>query len=132
MQKEVVKTVNSGKFNVHFPIENRWVKGDDILMSPAYQRDSAYIACHVYSKKDCLPYFKALEDIFKAYNGRPHWGKMNTFNDKDIANRYPEFETFLKHRAEQDPENIFITSYLEELLGIGKKRIANQVGFEST
>ena len=45
--KEVVKTVNSKKFNIHFPIENRFVKGDDILMSPAYGRDSAYIACHV-------------------------------------------------------------------------------------
>jgi len=47
--KEVVKTVNSKKYAIHFPIESRFVKGDDILMSPAYGRDSAYIACHVYA-----------------------------------------------------------------------------------
>jgi len=54
--KDIVKTINAGNFNVHFPIENRWVKGDDILMSPANGRDSAYIACHVYSNKDSKPY----------------------------------------------------------------------------
>ncbi|MEM9931797.1 MAG: D-arabinono-1,4-lactone oxidase, partial [Bacteroidota bacterium] len=55
--KDIRKTINSKRFNIHFPIENRWVKGDDILLSPAYGRDSAYIACHVYNKKDCQPYF---------------------------------------------------------------------------
>jgi len=116
--KEVIKTINNGKFNIHFPIENRWVKGDDILMSPAYKRDSAYIACHVYNKKDCEPYFKALEDIFRAYDGRPHWGKMNTLGHVDIAAIYPEFATFLKHRTEQDPDNVFISPYLQQLLGV--------------
>ena len=78
--KEVLKTVNSKQFNIHFPIESRWVKGDDIPMSPAYKRDSAYIACHVYKGKDCQPYFNALETIFRAHGGRPHWGKMNTLD----------------------------------------------------
>lgn len=73
--KEMRKMVNTKRFNIHFPIENRWVKGDDIFMSPAYGRDSAYIACHVYNKKDNKPYFEALEQIFRAYGGRPHWGK---------------------------------------------------------
>ena len=116
--KEVVKTVNSGKFNVHFPIENRWVKGDDITMSPANGRDSAYIACHVYSNKDSGPYFQALEEIFRAYDGRPHWGKMNTLSPTVIADMYPEFSTFMKHRAQQDPDNIFVSPYIQQLLGI--------------
>lgn len=117
--KEVMKTVNSKKFDIHFPIENRWVKGDNISMSPAYGRDSAYIACHVYSKKDCGPYFAALEQVFRAYGGRPHWGKMNTLSPKDVADIYPQFEIFLQHRAEQDPDGLFISPYLEQLLGIG-------------
>ena len=116
--KEVVKIANSGKYNVHFPIENRWVKQDDILMSPAYGRDSAYIACHVYSNKDCVPYFKALEEVFRAHEGRPHWGKMHTLKQDDIAESYPMFSTFLKHRAEQDPNNVFVTPYVQSLLGL--------------
>lgn len=121
VMKDVIKTVNSGKFDVHFPIENRWVKGDDILMSPANGRDSAYIACHVYSNKDCKPYFKALEDIFRAYDGRPHWGKMNTLSPAVIADMYPEFSTFMKHRSEQDPDNIFVSQYMKQLLGLGNR-----------
>lgn len=116
--KDVMKVVNSKKFTIHFPIENRWVKGDDILMSPAYQRDSAYIACHVYSKKDCLPYFAALEEVFRAYGGRPHWGKMNTLKPQDIADLYPQFDVFMKYRQEQDPDNVFVSPYLAELFGI--------------
>ena len=117
--KEIVKTINAGNFNVHFPIENRWVKGDDILMSPANGRDSAYIACHVYSNKDSKPYFNALEEIFRSFGGRPHWGKMNTLSPYAIADMYPEFPTFMKHRSQQDPDNLFVTPYIQKLLGIG-------------
>ncbi|MEE3999959.1 D-arabinono-1,4-lactone oxidase [Tenacibaculum sp. FZY0031] len=116
--KDVQKIVNSKKFNIHFPIENRWVKGDDVYMSPAYNRDSAYIACHVYNKKDSRAYFAALEEVFKAYGGRPHWGKMNTFNTEDIIRMYPKFTHFMTFRKEHDPENIFVNPYLQKLLGI--------------
>jgi len=87
-------------------------------MSPAHGRDSAYIACHVYQNKDNGPYFKALEDIFKAYDGRPHWGKMNTLNTSDIVNRYPLFSEFMKHRKDHDPDGIFASPYIERLLGL--------------
>ena len=123
--KEVVKVVNSGKYNIHFPIEVRWAKGDDIFMSPAYGRDSAYLACHVYSKKECAPYFQALENVFSDYGGRPHWGKMNTLKHQDVAKLYPEFPTFMKHRSEQDPDDIFISPYMQQLLGVAVK--TNQV-----
>jgi FAD-linked oxidoreductase len=116
--KDVQKIVNSKKFNIHFPIENRWVKGDDVFMSPAYGRDSAYIACHVYNKKDSNAYFTALEEVFKAYDGRPHWGKMNTFTTDDIARMYPKFTDFMTFRKEHDSENIFVNPYLQKLLGI--------------
>lgn len=116
--KDIKKIVNSKKFDIHFPIENRWVKGDDVYMSPAYGRDSAYIACHVYNKKEYKAYFSALEEVFKAYNGRPHWGKMNTFTTQDIIKVYPKFDAFLIHRKEQDPENIFVNPYIKTLFGI--------------
>lgn len=116
--KDVQKLVNSKKFNIHFPIENRWVKGDDVYMSPAYGRDSAYIACHVYNKKESHTYFNALEEVFRAYDGRPHWGKMNTFNPEDITKMYPKFNTFMIFRKEHDPENIFVNPYVQKLLGI--------------
>ncbi|CAM1369446.1 FAD-linked oxidoreductase [Tenacibaculum sediminilitoris] len=116
--KDVQKIVNSKKFNIHFPVENRWVKGDDVFMSPAYGRDSAYIACHVYNKKDSSAYFTALEEVFKAYDGRPHWGKMNTFNTEEITKAYPKFINFMAFRKEHDPENKFVNPYLQKLLSV--------------
>ncbi|MFV0248832.1 MAG: D-arabinono-1,4-lactone oxidase [Tenacibaculum sp.] len=115
--KEVMQLVNSERFAIHFPIENRWVKGDDIYMSPAYGRDSAYIACHVYSKKDNSAYFKALESIFRSYKGRPHWGKLNTIKHKDIVDLYPKFSDFNAVRKQQDPDKIFTNAYLEKIIG---------------
>lgn len=115
--KEVRRVVNSRKFSIHFPIENRIVKQDDIYMSPAHGRESIYIACHAYNKKDPKPYFKALEEIFRAHDGRPHWGKMNTLTPQDIAELYPKFDTFLAHRNAQDPDRIFTNPYLEKLFG---------------
>ena len=116
--KDVMKLVNSKKFNIHFPIEHRVVKADDIYLSPAYERDSFYIACHVYNKKDYEPYFKALEEIFRAHDGRPHWGKMHFLKASDLRSSYPMFDTFIKHRNEQDPNKIFISPYFEELFGL--------------
>lgn len=115
--KEITATIRKHNFNVHFPIENRVVKADDVYLSPAYERDSAYIACHVYHKKDCKPYFTALEAIFLAHGGRPHWGKMHSLEAAQLAERYPMFERFQQHRAEQDPEGVFLNDYLRGLLG---------------
>lgn len=116
--KEIVQLLNSRKFPIHFPIENRVVKGDDLPISPASGRDSAYIACHAYAKKNPKPFFKAVEEIFRAYGGRPHWGKMNTLSAKDVADLYPDLPVFLAHRAEQDPDQVFINDYFRNLFGL--------------
>ena len=89
------------------------------MMSPANGRDAAYIACHVYYKKDHKPYFDALEEVFRAYDGRPHWGKMNSLTSKDVAELYPEFGSFIKHRIEQYPDGLFMSPYMETLFGNG-------------
>jgi FAD-linked oxidoreductase len=114
--KEIIRTIEQNNFKVHFPIENRVVAKDNAYLSPAHGRDSAYIACHVYNKKDYKPFFKAMEAIFKAHDGRPHWGKMHTLTASDFAARYPRFKDFQKQRAEQDPDGIFLNDYLQQIL----------------
>ena len=113
---EMIKTIERQRFRVHFPIENRVVAQDDAYLSPAYGRDSAYIACHVYNKKDYRPFFKAMEDILKAYDGRPHWGKMHSLKAPDLAERYPKFQAFQEQRNAQDPQGIFLNDYLQQIL----------------
>jgi FAD-linked oxidoreductase len=119
-QREVLADIRQlferKRFPIHFPIENRVVRHDDIYLSPAQGRNSAYIACHAYAKKDPLPYFSAVEEIFQAYEGRPHWGKMNTFTSEQATKAYPHFNDFRNHRKEQDPEGLFLNDYLTKLL----------------
>src|SRR5690242_7989226 len=59
------------KFDVHFPIECRFVHSDDIWLSPAYERESAYIAVHMYKGMPYERYFRAIEPIYQPYGGRP-------------------------------------------------------------
>src|SRR5699024_4530078 len=93
--------IQKRKFAVHFPIECRFVKQDDIWLSPSYQRNAAYIAIHMYKGMDFNAYFTAMEEIFRHYHGRPHWGKMHTLTFDQLRELYPRLEDFLRIRAEQ-------------------------------
>ena len=104
------------RFNVHFPIECRFVRGDDIWLSPAYQRDSAYIAVHMYRGMPYERYFHAVEEIYQHYDGRPHWGKMHTLDAASLAARYPRWHDFRRVRAALDPGGVFLNDYLRRML----------------
>ena len=48
VMKEIQKSFEKNEFQIHFPIENRFVKGDDIYLSPAFGRDSAYTVSYTH------------------------------------------------------------------------------------
>lgn len=113
-----IRTVISRRgFQVSFPIEVRATAADDVALSTAYGRDSGYIAVHRYWKESYREYFDAIEPIFKAYEGRPHWGKLHTLTASDLAERYPLFDEVVALRRKLDPEGVFLNSHLESLLG---------------
>lgn len=115
---EIEETINRRRFAVNFPVECRFVKGDDIWLSPAYARDSAYIAVHMYRGMPYQDYFQAIEEIFQRYDGRPHWGKMHTLTAETLAARYPRWNDFQRVRAQLDPQGVFLNDYLRRLLGV--------------
>ena len=82
------------RYPVCFPIEMRVVAGDDALLSPAHERDTAYIAVHQYRGMEWRPYFEAVEEIMDAYGGRPHWGKRHFQTAETLAPRYPRWDEF--------------------------------------
>lgn len=112
---EMKEALETYKFDVHFPIECRYAKGDDILLSPAYGRDSAYIAVHMYKGMRYQDYFRVMEEIFQQYEGRPHWGKMHSFSFDKINESYPLFQEFLAIQQELDPQGLFVNDYLRGL-----------------
>lgn len=115
---EIKYAISSHGFETLFPIEIRFVQADDIWLSPAYQRDSVYFAIHTYITEEYRPYFQTLEEIFKKYQGRPHWGKWNTANFDYLETVYPKWHEFLKVRAELDPKQKWANSYLKNLFKI--------------
>lgn len=114
----IQQCINEKQFKVHFPIEARFVHADDIWLSPAYQRASTYIAVHMYRGMPYREYFHAIEEIFKRYLGRPHWGKMHTRTAAELAELYPHWDDFRRVRAELDPQGIFLNDYLRELFAV--------------
>jgi FAD/FMN-containing dehydrogenase len=112
---EMQEEVRRSKFAVHFPVECRFVRGDDIWLSPAYQRDSAYIAVHMYKGMEYEPYFAAMEQIFRAKDGRPHWGKLHTQRADTLSELYPRWNDFHRVRDMVDPAGIFLNDYLNSL-----------------
>jgi FAD/FMN-containing dehydrogenase len=116
--RQIRDTVRRQQLAVCFPIEYRYGRGDDILLSPAQGRDTVFISVHMYMGMDYKSYFDALEPIFLRYEGRPHWGKMHTQDAGYLRQAYPHWDTFLAIRQAMDPDGIFLNTYLRQLLGV--------------
>ncbi|MBS1964134.1 MAG: FAD-binding protein [Bdellovibrionales bacterium] len=110
--RELMAMIERDRVRVHFPIECRFVKGDDIFLSPAHGRDSAYIAVHSYKGMPHADYFRRAEAIFRNHGGRPHWGKMHTLTGKELGALYPKWEAFKEIRAKLDPKGVFLNDQL--------------------
>ena len=113
----VLALVRERGFPVGFPIEFRLVAPDDAFLSPAHERETAYVAVHQYQGAPWEPYFRAVEEIMDSYGGRPHWGKRHFQTAETLAGRYPRWRDFQKVRARLDPEGRFSNAYADRVLG---------------
>ncbi len=103
--------------HVSFPVEVRFTAADDIWLSTGHERDNVYIAVHQYHRTDPTRYFAAMQDIFTAHEGRPHWGKMHTLGADYFRTVYPRFDDFVAVRDRLDPDRKFTNDYLRQVLG---------------
>jgi len=102
---------------VAFPVEVRVAAADDIWLSTANGRDSAYIAIHQFVGMPYREYFAGFASIAGAVGGRPHWGKMHDLDAATLRSRYPRFDDFSRVRKEVDPAGVFTNTYLDRVLG---------------
>ncbi|WP_198343188.1 D-arabinono-1,4-lactone oxidase [Oleiphilus messinensis] len=114
--EQIIQIMQSRKFNVFFPIEYRYVAGDQTPLSPFYGGDKASISVHQYYKQDYHPLFAAIEPIFHRYKGRPHWGKLHSLDSTQLRARYPEWDTFMSFRNLMDPDCRLLNPYSKRLL----------------
>ena len=102
---------------ISFPVEVRFTAKDDIALSTASGRDSAYIAVHMYKGMPYEPYFRDVANIMSDYEGRPHWGKMHFLKDNDLSMLYPRWNEFIEVRENLDPFRTFSNPYTEQVFG---------------
>ncbi|MDX6314426.1 MAG: L-gulono,4-lactone dehydrogenase, partial [Streptomyces sp.] len=115
--RELKALVEASDFRISFPVEVRIAPADDIALSTASGRDSAYVAVHMYRGTRYQEYFTAVEKIMTAHEGRPHWGKIHTRDAEYLAGVYPRFGEFTALRDRLDPGRLFANDYLRRVLG---------------
>ncbi|MEU1403820.1 D-arabinono-1,4-lactone oxidase [Streptomyces sp. NPDC005728] len=115
--RELKAMVDNSGLRISFPVEVRTAPADDITLSTASDRDSAYIAVHMFRGTPYQAYFTAAERIFTAHEGRPHWGKVHTQDAEYFSEVYPRFGEFTALRDRLDPERLFQNDYLRRVLG---------------
>jgi FAD-linked oxidoreductase len=115
--RRAIEWVRANRYPVFFPIEMRVAAGDDALLSPSHNRETAYIAIHQYRGMEWRPYFEAVEGIMRDYGGRPHWGKRHFQTAETLAPLYPRWEAFKSARDELDPHRVFTNEYAARVLG---------------
>jgi FAD-linked oxidoreductase len=112
---EILHTLRKHQVPMFFPIEFRYVKGDDIWLSPFYARDSVSISIHQFYKQDYQAIFDLVEPILQKYQGRPHWGKLHSMTAVSLRDLYPKWDDFMALRQQLDPQQKWLNPYLKQL-----------------
>jgi FAD/FMN-containing dehydrogenase len=108
-----IRAVLTDEFpDVRMPVEYRTVGADDVWLSPAYERATATISVHRLIEFDDRDFFRACEQVFRRYDGRPHWGKMHEFTGDDLAAAHPRWSEWWAVRDGIDPDGVFLNDVL--------------------
>lgn len=100
---------------VIWPVEYRTLAADQAWLGPAHGRETVTISLHQGADLPCDAFFADVEAIFRAHDGRPHWGKVHFRNGPDLAPLYPRWEDFRRLRRDLDPDGRFLNEHLRSL-----------------
>lgn len=92
-----------------WPLEYRTLAEDDLMISVASGRPTVAISAHQDVVLDDRPLFEACEEIFRRYDGRPHWGKVHYQSATELAELYPAYRRWWEIRDRYDPDEVFVS-----------------------
>lgn len=115
--REIVACLQTRFPNVAFPLELRTVAADDAWLSPFYDGPRMTISVHDRLDGQIDDLFAAVEPIFHAHGGRPHWGKRHGLTHQELRALYPRFDDFTALRRTLDPRGRMLSPYLAQLVG---------------
>ncbi|CNG15610.1 oxidoreductase [Mycobacterium tuberculosis] len=100
--------------------EIRTVRGDDLWLSPAHDRDS--VTLHFTWHDDpagVLPVVGRLEERLLPLGARPHWGKVSTAPAADVVAGYERAPDFARLARDLDPAGKFGNAFVDALFPPG-------------
>ncbi|WP_243469580.1 D-arabinono-1,4-lactone oxidase [Klenkia marina] len=115
--RELARQTVARGWRLPIPTEVRYAAADDVPLSTASGRDTAYVAVHVPARSDPTDYFATFEAMAADVGGRPHWGKEHGLDAARLAERYPRFGEFVAVRDRLDPTGVLTNAYLDRVLG---------------
>ncbi len=115
--RQVRALIDDRGWRISFPMEIRVAAADDIPLSTAYGRPTAYVAVHRYVHEPFAQYFLAVQDIMLAHGGRPHWGKLHSLDASALRTRYPRFDEIAALRRDVDPTGLWRNDYVGRVFG---------------
>ncbi len=111
-----------------YTVEILAAKQSPFWMSPGYQQDSMRLNFMFFNRGatiDPETYFNQFWTLFQANNidFRPHWGKnlpliTSTTGVSYLQQQFPKWAAFMQLRTQMDPDNIFLTQYWKDHLGL--------------
>jgi len=113
----VLEIASRPELHVAWPIEVRFVKGDDSFLSPSHEQDTCYVAVHQDRRLAWETYMREVESFARGLGGRPHWGKRHFCTAADLAVAYPRWDNFQAARKRLDPDGVFTNAYTDRVLG---------------
>ncbi|KAF9159880.1 hypothetical protein DFQ26_006091 [Actinomortierella ambigua] len=124
---KVYEYASKGKFPMNFPLEMRFVKSSDALMSAAYDEDPEAIYCMIEILSAVrTPGFEEFSIEIGKYwmdnfHARPHWAKMwehvpgiVPYLRQEAGSRFDKFDAI---RKKYDPNDMFLTDTFAGVLG---------------
>jgi FAD/FMN-containing dehydrogenase len=111
--QDLIKTKHTQEL---YPIEVRWVKGDEGYLSPFYKRDTNVLSVSGAPDRDYWPYLRDVHALLDDFDARPHWGKIHFLTRERIRTIYPEYSEFVALRREFDPNGVFLNDSLRQLV----------------
>lgn len=102
--------------DVTWPLEYRTVAADDVWLSPAQGRATVTISVHQGVGLPHQALFADAEAVFRAHDGRPHWGKHHRATAEDLGAWLPGHADFVTTRRLWDPQGRFLNDHLRPLV----------------
>lgn len=112
--QDLIRTVHPDQ---KYPMEVRWVKQDDGLLSPFYKRDTTVISVSGAPGTNYWPYLRDVDTALQAFQARAHWGKIHFLTRDRVQQLYPEYDKFIQVRRDFDPKGVFLNDHTRALLG---------------